>query len=360
MKIAVTSDFHLGYNEDSFTQAREALEKASAYDLILICGDIFDSRNPTQETIYEAVKMLSETKKKLKPFKIIQNGVEFQNVPIVIPGTHERRSKGAPNIIQILHESGLVVNTHAVKTKVENILVQGMGGVPDDISLEALKALNFKPEPGFFNILLLHQNIKNLEGQSSEFQEGVLTSELPENFDLYCDGHVHHHFFSQNILIPGSTVVTQMKKIEATPKGFYVYDTESKKAEFKEIKTRKLYVSEVNLENASAKEIKQKIEEEISKIPVSIPLPMLRVIVNATLKEKEDVDLKIKTNKVLLTIEKNITSSTLKDKISQLRSKEYKNNKQKTIELIGRKFEKGDELFEALEKGEMEKAISLL
>ena len=69
MKIAVMSDFHLGYNEDSFTQAREALEKASAFDLIIICGDLFDSRNPNQETIYEAVKMLAETKKKAQTTK---------------------------------------------------------------------------------------------------------------------------------------------------------------------------------------------------------------------------------------------------------------------------------------------------
>ncbi len=360
MKIAVMSDFHLGYNEDSFTQAREALEKASSFDLIIICGDLFDSRNPSQETIYEAVKLLAETKKKLKSTKIIQGDAEFQNVPIVIPGTHERKSKGMPNIIQILHETGLLVNTHATKTKVENISIQGMAGVPDDISTQALNAMNFKPEKDFFNILLLHQTIKNLEEQPNYFQDGILTGELPENFDLYCDGHVHHHFSFQNIILPGSTVVTQMKKIETTPKGFYVYDTESKKAEFHEIKTRKLYTSEVNLENTTVKEIKEKIEEEIAKTPVYIPLPMLRITVNATLKEKEDLDFKIKTSKVLLTVEKNITPTTLKDKINQLRSRDYKNNKQKSLEMVGKKFKKGDELFVALENGEMEKAAALL
>ncbi|MCL5011533.1 MAG: metallophosphoesterase family protein [Candidatus Marsarchaeota archaeon] len=360
MKIAVMSDFHLGYNEDSFTQAREALEKASAFDLIIICGDLFDSRNPNQETIYEAVKMLAETKKKLKPLKITQGDAEFQNVPIVIPGTHERKSKGMPNIIQILHESGLLVNTHAVKTRVENLSIQGMAGVPDDLSTQALNAMNFEPEKNLFNIFLLHQTIKNIEEPSSDFQDGISTSDLPKNFDLYCNGHIHHHFIFKNILIPGSTVVTQMKKVETNSKGFYVYDTESKKAEFQEIKTRKLYVSEISLENTSVKEIKEKIEDEIAKTPASIPLPMLRIIVNATLKEKEDLDFKIKTSKVLLTVEKNITSSTLKDKINQLRSMDYKNNRQKSIEMVGKKFDKGDELFEALEKGEMEKAAALL
>jgi DNA repair exonuclease SbcCD nuclease subunit len=361
MKIAITSDFHLGYNEDSITQAREALEKASAYDIILICGDIFDSRNPNQETIYEAVKMLAETKRKLKPLKITQEDAEFQNTPIVIPGTHERKSRGLPNIIQILHESGLLLNTHAVKTRIENISIQGMAGVPDDISAQALNAMNFEAEKGFFNIFLLHQTIKDLNKESTPaFQEGISLKDLPKNFDLYCDGHIHHHSIVSNIITPGSTVVTQMKKTETQQKGFYVYDTETKNAEFQEIKTRKLYIKEINLENTTVKEIKNEIESQIQQTPASIPLSMLRIIVNATLKEKADLDLNIKTGKVLLTIEKNIVSSNLKDKLEKLRNQDYKSAKQKAVEMVGKNFDKGEELFEALENEDLEKAVTLL
>lgn len=355
MKIAVVSDFHLGHNDDSFTQAREALDKASCFDLLIICGDLFDSRNPSQEAVYEAVKMLAETKRKLKPLTIRQEGETMSNTPVVIPGTHERKSRGLPNIIQILHESGLVVNTHSKKTIINNVSIQGIGGVPDEIASQALKAMNFQPTPGYFNILLLHQTIKELN-----FQEGVSIQELPKGFDLYCDGHIHHHSFISNVLIPGSTVITQMKKTETQPKGFYVYDTESKKAEFQEIKTRKLYISEINLENTTVEEIRKEIESRIQQTPVSIPLPMLRIIVNATLKEKADLDLNIKTSKALLTIEKNISTSSLKEKIEKLRSRDYKSAKQKAIEMVGKNFEKGEELFETLEKGELEKAAALL
>ncbi len=358
MKIAITSDFHLGYNEDSFTQARNALKKAAEFDIILICGDLFDSRNPSQETIYEAVKMLAETKKRLKHLDITQNEAKLDNAPIVIPGTHERKSKGSPNIIQILHESGLIINTHAVKTRVENISIQGMTGVPDDIASEALKAMNFNPDNGFFNIFLMHQVIKDT-GEQNGF-EGISTRDLPKGFDLYCNGHVHHHSIYSNIIMPGSTVVTQMKKSETGAKGFYVYDSETKKTEFQEITTRRLFVGEINLENTTVSEIKKKIEEEVEKTPALIPIPMLRVVVNATLKNKEETDLNIKTQRVLLTLDKNISTNTLKDKISQLRNRDYKTAKAKAIEIVGRKFEKGDELFEALEEGELEKAIRLL
>jgi DNA repair exonuclease SbcCD nuclease subunit len=50
MKVAVLSDFHFGFSysleteNDSFENAEEAMEKALDCDLILIAGDIFDSR----------------------------------------------------------------------------------------------------------------------------------------------------------------------------------------------------------------------------------------------------------------------------------------------------------------------------
>jgi DNA repair exonuclease SbcCD nuclease subunit len=66
MKIAVLSDFHFGYGwntrleEDSFENAQEAISKCLDSDLILIAGDIFDSRLPRTETWAKALKVLSK------------------------------------------------------------------------------------------------------------------------------------------------------------------------------------------------------------------------------------------------------------------------------------------------------------
>ena len=47
MKIAILSDFHLGYErfkEDAYVQAREAMEKAAGLcDMLIIPGDISTS-----------------------------------------------------------------------------------------------------------------------------------------------------------------------------------------------------------------------------------------------------------------------------------------------------------------------------
>ena len=54
MRIAILSDFHLGYDrfrEDAFRQAQEALVRAaSEADALIIPGDIFDNRTPKPDS----------------------------------------------------------------------------------------------------------------------------------------------------------------------------------------------------------------------------------------------------------------------------------------------------------------------
>jgi len=63
MQISILSDFHFGYGwntrleDDSFQNAKEALSKCLDSDLILIAGDIFDSRNPRTETWAKTLKV---------------------------------------------------------------------------------------------------------------------------------------------------------------------------------------------------------------------------------------------------------------------------------------------------------------
>lgn len=69
MKIAILSDFHLGYArfyQDSFVQAERALDAASGADLILLAGDIFDARMPKQEVFARAFDLFTPVS---KPFE---------------------------------------------------------------------------------------------------------------------------------------------------------------------------------------------------------------------------------------------------------------------------------------------------
>ncbi|MFH1247227.1 MAG: hypothetical protein V1644_02490 [Candidatus Micrarchaeota archaeon] len=58
MKIAIVSDFHLGYNDDALPQAKMGLEKARQLaDAVIAPGDLFDVRVPKQEVVNEGIKL---------------------------------------------------------------------------------------------------------------------------------------------------------------------------------------------------------------------------------------------------------------------------------------------------------------
>jgi DNA repair exonuclease len=61
MKLAIISDFHIGYERfrsDAYNQAEEALSKAAELaDAIIIPGDIFDFRTPKPDVIAEGISL---------------------------------------------------------------------------------------------------------------------------------------------------------------------------------------------------------------------------------------------------------------------------------------------------------------
>ena len=116
MKIAILSDFHLGYErffDDAYKQAREALEHAAEIaDMIIIPGDIFDYRKPEPEVMAQAVELFRDIQKKHFDAEIIEytgNNIYTKKPIIAIPGTHERRAEGSVDSVDVLHLAGLLV-----------------------------------------------------------------------------------------------------------------------------------------------------------------------------------------------------------------------------------------------------------
>ena len=104
MRVALASDFHLGYSEDAFEQARDALRKASEADVVVVAGDLFDVRVPKQETLHEAIRLFTEFKEnRVSGCVVSVEGRQFDSrLPIVIYGNHDRRAKGLVNPVQLL------------------------------------------------------------------------------------------------------------------------------------------------------------------------------------------------------------------------------------------------------------------
>ncbi len=295
MRIAVVSDLHLGFaqgterGDDSFRNAAEAFSKALAErpDLVLVLGDIFHEKVPKPEVLGQAIEMFKSLRGGMKAdaklINYIKDGkvsVENRVVPPILSiyGTHERRNVGSVNPVHILEKAGLLFYFHASSATVqigeERIGLHGLSGVPDKYALDSLKKWNPQPFPSMANIIMFHQTFKEL---IPEVQQNVLKyADLPKGFDLFLLGHIHwavrdkHPLFETPILIPGSTVRTQLKRIEAkTKKGFYLIrvDRKVKEINFIELQgVREFFYEDMKVDGLKPSEIILQLNEKVSKI----------------------------------------------------------------------------------------------
>jgi len=385
MRLAVVSDLHFGYSrfyEDSFGQAARALEKAvEMADAVLIPGDLFDSRTPRQEVFERAFRVFECVLKKKWGVRV--KGFEGLPPVIVIPGTHERRTKDQTNAIHVMEAAGFVVNAHLRKCELElggdqaarrgaesrasggeRVVVQGLGGVPEDWAAAAIEKENYQPVQGAFNIFMLHQSMSELLPDD----KAMSIEDLPKGFDLYVNGHLHKNQIRKvekaQLIIPGSTVLTQMKKGEEGEKGFYVYETKTREADFIPIKTRPFFYREINFEGASLSDVMKRCEKEVKElVSGAAEKPIIKLKLKGTLAQGlELANLQIKmpqelNEKCYLDIDKSLEDSDVDKKISFLRDvREQKISiREMGMELLKKRLEmrksrmKGvEELFEQL------------
>lgn len=278
MKIAIVSDMHIGYErfcEDAYIQAKKALFLASELaDAVIIPGDVFDKRNPHADAISQAIEIFRDLSRKEWKSKVVEfipyrDTRSYTSVPIIaIPGTHERVAEGKRNPLTLLGLAGLLVDASEASVTIqkgdERVSVFGLGGIAEERLKEAMKALDPRPIPGNFNIFMFHQSIYELLPFREEF---IRFDDLPVGFDLYVDGHIHNRIVEtahgKQFLIPGSTVLTQLKDSEQDSKGFFVYDTETKLFEFVEINSRPFVSLHLKFNDAEPKAVTERCEKEI-------------------------------------------------------------------------------------------------
>jgi DNA repair exonuclease SbcCD nuclease subunit len=352
MRIAILSDFHLGYGwgteleKDSFLHAEEAIKKSLDSDLILVCGDIFDSRVPRTDVWAEAMHILSRAllteNKGIKLVKTINKNLKeiskrsLRGIPIVaVHGTHERRGKGLINAVEALEHAGMLIYLHCnsiiFEKDGEKVAIHGMSGVPERYAKDVLEKWNPKPIEGCFNILVLHQSIEPYVYSPLE-PPSLNLSNLPRGFDMIIDGHIHIanqiKLDGTTLLFPGSTIVTQMKKEEAlNPKGFYIAEIKDKKLVTNFVKLenmRRFFYEEITLDDT--KPIRDQLEAKINSILAAEyekkPLVRLKILG----KESSIIDKEIKSiekkysEKTILRIIKELETPEITEKMEFLRN----------------------------------------
>jgi DNA repair exonuclease SbcCD nuclease subunit len=306
MLIGIFSDCHCGYKygeerwKDSFLALNEAMDKTSDCDLIIIPGDLFDTRVPRPEVFAKVAKILSKAQTVPSGTRFLEiinketiemSPLALRGIPIVaIHGTHEKRSKHLINPIQALEHAGLLIHLHCATAVFEiegrKVAVHGMSGVPDRYAKDVFDQWNPKPIPDAINILMLHQSIAPYIYSPLE-PPSMKIDDLPKGFDLYLLGHMHWHetkiLNDGQLLLCGSTVPTTIHKIESEQeKCIYKYDGKN--------------ITNIPLENQRKifwKEfefnpnIKENIETFISTISPFKPKPIVNIKVRGLIKRDQ-------------------------------------------------------------------------
>lgn len=300
MKIAVVSDLHIGcerFAEDALAQAKEALEKASEEaDAILLPGDVFDKRFPKPDVIADAIELfrpLSDRKwgAKVASFRSDASKV-YTDIPVVaISGTHERTSEGKDNPLSLLSLAGLLIDTSEATTVLEKdgerVAIFGLGGLSEDHIKEKLQQLAPSPEPGAFNIFMFHQSVYEI----LPFNDGFIRyQDLPKGFDLYLCGHIHNRIeamvHGKKLLIPGSTVLTQLKEAEQERKGFILLDTSTNTHKFEYINSRRFVVKKLSFDSATPESVREACERAVEDaISSGSANPLVKLDVEGTIKD---------------------------------------------------------------------------
>ncbi|MCX6798910.1 MAG: DNA repair exonuclease [Candidatus Diapherotrites archaeon] len=408
MKIAIASDLHLGFGkgtereQEAFEQAKVAfgLALSEKADLLLLAGDIFDSDVPPQETWLGAFRLFSimrgeKTKEKFSVKKLKGEAEEdFECtgcIPVIaIAGTHEFRSRDFKNALEVLQEAGCLVYLHAAKAEFElggeRVVVHGLSGVPEKKALDALRLWSPQPERGAVNVLLLHQSIKEFLPFDDEMIASISLGDLPKGFDLIVDGHLHwfsdKNLKEKNFLVCGSTVITQMKRLEAEKeKGISIFDTVDKKIRFVPLPgQRKFFYTAIEFKSADAEKVLAEAEEKLQGLLEkcgSGEKPLVKLKLKGTLAKGlavSDIDLGSLKGKfagrAVLSIDRSFEETAFKEKLAELRALQLEKKSVSTMgfELLQKNLAEtkfGDafdvrRVFDLLAEGENEKVAALL
>lgn len=314
LKVAIISDPHLGAKwgspreQDSFIQFREAIERSLELgaQLIILLGDIFDTRIPRQEVWAQALRILSLPLAQGKSEADLERAIDkspdeispvaLHGIPVVaIHGNHERRTRGLTNPVEALEAAGLLIHLHhstlIFKTPNARLAIHGMSSVPEQHAQRVLSAWNPKPVDGAINIFALHQSVGKFVF-SGEESPTLDIPDLPPGFSLYLCGHIHYRNEAsaqgRPLIFPGSTERTQLIKIEAdTPKGFYIVDIgDGLSHEFVELKSqRDFFYEEMRFDGVTISDLNRSVREKVQELlclqrknPEKLPLIRLRLM----------------------------------------------------------------------------------
>ena len=401
MKISVLSDCHLGSGhntereEDAFDNFKEALEKSADCDLILIAGDLFDTRSPRTTVWARAIELLNiplQRKSGIVPIASTReiatvHTKTLESTPVVcLHGNHDRRMRDEVNAVQALDAAGMLIHLHRQNMVFEKdgvkLAIHGMSSVPEKYAGDVLREWGPRPIQDCFNVMVMHQNVDPYVYSPLE-PPSIKLEDLPAGFDMILNGHIHTKVIDKVgdtlFMILGSTVTTQFDKKEAgSVKGFHKMTFESGKrpeVEFVPIESnRRFFYYEMTAENVEMMRTQMDaILDDISSSRLAKkPIVKFKIFGKDTKPIDQDIAMLQRKygDKVVLSFAKNLTSESMENGLSKsLMDMESKLSVEEMGLRLMRQNMDGmgskasfdvESLFEMLSGGEVDKAMAVI
>ena len=297
MRIAHLADLHLGYRAYHRVNTRgvnqreadvaDAFRRAVAQvvalkpDLVLVAGDVFHTVRPSNTAIADAFRQ----------FCVLTD--RLPGVPVVmIAGNHDSpRSADTGNILTLFREiEGMLVVCEECRPVRLPTLDASVLCVPHN-SLAVDHETVMDPDPSAkVNILMVHGTVTGPTGEpktrlTTEYG-GAMVAESSigaERWDYVALGH--HHLCEQ--LGPNEWYAGGIERTSANiwaeeeEKGFLLFDTETRRADFHAVETRAIIDRpRFSAEGLSAAEVDERILASVETIPGGIRQKMVRLVVH--------------------------------------------------------------------------------
>lgn len=324
-RFAHLPDIHLGCwsNQDLRDYPQKAFQKAikacieENVDFILIAGDLFDTALPTIDVLKFAVSVLKICAEK--------------NMPVyIIPGSHDYSPTGK-TIISVLEEAGLVKNVAVGKENNGRLLLEctqdgtgakifGMPGKKGGLERNYFSLLDrsIEKENGF-KIFLFHSGLQEYKPEILKEMDCIPFSLLPQGFDYYAAGHIHHKMEDKekNIYFPGVLFPTEFTELEKYDSGFYIIDYSNEvKVKWKPLKLFEVCSLTIKADNKKGQQIEKEILTflESNKIEGKLFLLKIKGVMDGKI---SDINFNFITDAAkkngALSVKKNINALTTKE-----------------------------------------------
>ncbi|HEY0018828.1 MAG TPA: exonuclease SbcCD subunit D [Longimicrobium sp.] len=296
MKIAHLADLHLGYRAyhrvtprgvnvreadvaDAFRQAVARLVELRP-DLVLVAGDVFHTVRPSNTAIADAFRQLSLLTERVRDLPVV-----------LIAGNHDSpRSADTGNILNLFREiDGVRVACDEARTISIPEVETSVFCLPH-VALATEGQPDMEPDAGArHNVMVLHGSMEGPRTAGkisyiSEYGGAIIPEEriVAPDWDYVALGH--HHTVTElepNVWYAGGLERTSTNIwAEKEDKGFLVYDTASRTAEFHPVETRTMVdLPKISAEGVGSAELDETILAAVGRIPDGLRGKIVRMVV---------------------------------------------------------------------------------